>query len=582
MTEPFIQKAREMHGDKYDYCKTVYENNLKEVIIICKEHGEFLQLPKTHKRGNGCKDCGKNTRSLKRSSNTVDFIKKASDIHGNLYDYSKVEYKKAIEKVIIICKKHGEFNQTPNGHLDGKGCRKCSDKKASDRIRSNTEEFIEKAREIHGTNFNYDNVDYIDANTPLIIKCKEGHIFYQTANSHLSGSGCKFCSGVYQSNTEEFIKKAREIHGNLYGYDQVKYKNAMTKVKIMCNIHGIFEMKPNGHLSAGYGCQKCGHNMTIFNTNDFIEKAREIHQNNYDYSESNYVNMTTFVNIMCKKGHLFIQTPSNHITHKQGCQTCAGNYKSNTEEFIQKSILHHGLKYNYEKVNYINNHTNITIICQEHGEFIQTPASHLSNGYGCQTCANYYRRINQSSNIENFIQKARETHSDKYNYSKVNYVNARTKVIIICQEHGEFTQIPDSHLRGCGCPKCSPRGYSKKAIEYLTFMSNINGIHIQHAENDGEYKIPNTRWSADGYCVETNTIYEFHGTEYHGDPRCCDPDECNYLDKNYGELYQNTKEREKVIESMGYNLIVMWEYDWDKIIKSVKMVQRKFRMRLSL
>ena len=113
-------------------------------------------------------------------------------------------------------------------------------------------------------------------------------------------------------------------------------------------------------------------------------------------------------------------------------------------------------------------------------------------------------------------------------------------------------------------------------------MSKIHQNHIQHAENDGEYKIPNTRWRTDGYCVETNTIYEFHGTEYHGDPRCCDPDECNYLDKNYGELYQNTKEREKVIETMGYNLIVMWEYDWNKIVNSVKILQCKFRGSLSL
>jgi hypothetical protein len=91
-TEQFIIEAKEKHADKYDYSKVVYENNLKEVIITCKEHGEFLQLPKTHKRGNGCKDCGREKTMNGKKSNTNDFIKKSNIIHNNKYDYSKVEY----------------------------------------------------------------------------------------------------------------------------------------------------------------------------------------------------------------------------------------------------------------------------------------------------------------------------------------------------------------------------------------------------------------------------------------------------------------------------------------------------------
>ena len=220
-------------------------------------------------------------------------------------------------------------------------------------------------------------------------------------------------------------------------------------------------------------------------------------------------------------------------------------------------------------------------MCKKHGEFCQTPQGHLS-GYGCRKCGVLVQSQIHSSNTEEFIEKAIIQHGNNYDYSKSLYTKSNEKIIIICKKHGEFTQTPNKHLSGGGCQKCSHKGYSKKAIQYLTLISKIHQNHIQQAENEGEYKIPNTRWSADGYCVETNTIYEFHGTEYHGDPRCCDPDECNYLDKNYGELYKNTKEREKVIESMGYNLIVMWEYDWDKIVKSVKILQRKFRGSLSL
>jgi hypothetical protein len=247
-----------------------------------------------------------------------------------------------------------------------------------------------------------------------------------------------------------------------------------------------------------------------------------------------------------------------------------------TEVFIKKARETHPDKYDCSKVEYINSVSNVIIICKEHREFLQTPHSHLS-GRGCNACCNISRSLKHKSSTEEFIKKAIIKHGDKYDYSKVHYINSLTKVIINCEKHGEFLQPPSDHLSGCGCPKCSHRNYSKKAIQYLTLISKIHQNHIQHAENDGEYKLPNTRWSADGYCVETNTIYEFHGTEYHGDPRCCDPDECNYLDKNYGELYQNAKEREKVIETMGYNLVVMWEYDWNGIIKSVKILQRKFR-----
>jgi hypothetical protein len=127
-TEEFIEKSKVVHGEKYNYSKTIYENNLKEVIIICKEHGEFLQLPKTHKRGSGCNECANSGRKINNKSNTSEFIQKAIKIHGYRYEYLKVEYISAIKPVIIICKYHGEFMQTPNGHLSSSGCKKCSDK----------------------------------------------------------------------------------------------------------------------------------------------------------------------------------------------------------------------------------------------------------------------------------------------------------------------------------------------------------------------------------------------------------------------------------------------------------------------
>jgi cytochrome c2 len=194
MTDKFIEKAKEVHGDKYDYSKTVYQNNLKEVVIICDIHGEFLQLPKTHKKGNGCIPCGRERTSLARKSNVDEFIQKANEVHNNKYDYSKVQYNKASEKVIIICIEHGEFLQTPNGHLGGAGCRKCSTQRNSDKARKRTEEFIKESIEKHGDNYDYSKVEYKNTKENVIILCKEHGEFLQTPSNHLKGTRCPLCS----------------------------------------------------------------------------------------------------------------------------------------------------------------------------------------------------------------------------------------------------------------------------------------------------------------------------------------------------------------------------------------------------
>ena len=121
---------------------------------------------------------------------------------------------------------------------------------------------------------------------------------------------------------------------------------------------------------------------------------------------------------------------------------------------------------------------------------------------------------------EEFIQKAKEIHEDKYDYSKSIYTKMNDKVIINCQMHGEFEQTPCNHItREQGCSKCTNNRYSKCQIKWLDFISTYNQIKIQHAENGGEYKIPNSRLKTDGYCQETNTIYEFHGDFWHGNPK---------------------------------------------------------------
>ena len=334
--EQFILEAKEIHGDRYDYSKVEYVNNLKEVVIICKEHGEFLQLPKTHKRGNGCIDCALISKKIKRTKKPEQFIIDAKDIHGDTYDYSKVEYIKASEKVIIICKEHGEFEQTANDHLSGKGCKDCAIEKNTDKMRKTNEQFIIDAKDIHGDTYDYSKVDYSDAKENVIIICKEHGEFLQLPNNHLRGAGCKICSGCYKSNSDEFVEKAKIIHGDTtYDYSKVEYINVIEKVIIICKEHGEFEQSPNNHLN-GQGCQKCGHNMTIFSNEDFVKEAKKIHGDKYDYSKSSYSKMAVRLIIICKSHGEFSQTPSNHIIHRQGCNLCINKTETKLYEIMKK------------------------------------------------------------------------------------------------------------------------------------------------------------------------------------------------------------------------------------------------------
>lgn len=190
---------------------------------------------------------------------------------------------------------------------------------------------------------------------------------------------------------------------------------------------------------------------------DFIEKSVKVHNGKYDYSKVIYKNCKTKVCIICPEHGEFWQTPSNHL-NGQGCPMCARkkplSYKNMyAENFVKKSSIIHNNKYDYSKSEYKGNHTKVCIICPEHGEFWQEPASHM-NGRGCPICGKIQTADSKRNNVDDFITKAKLKHGDKYDYSKVKYINNHTKVCIICPEHGEFWQTPVAHLQGKGCAKC--------------------------------------------------------------------------------------------------------------------------------
>jgi len=462
----WLEKSKKFHEDAYDYSKVIFNNLSTKVIIICKIHGEFPQTPSNHTRF-GCSKCGGNYNYT-----TEEWIEKANGVHGNKYDYSKVEYINTNTKVIIICKVHGEFEQTPGNHLNlEQGCSKCGGT-----YNYTTDEWIEKAKEVHGNKYDYSKVEYANTKTKITIICKVHGEFEQNPSGHLQGYGCDKCGGTYNYTTEEWIEKAKEVHGNKYDYSKVKYIRSCEEIIIICNACKYeFNQVANAHMQGG-GCSKCCGKYS-YTTEEWVEKAKEVHENKYDYSKAEYINTNTNVIIICKVHGEFEQTPNCHTSQKQGCSKCGDESSSKkrsykVEEWIEKAKEVHENKYDYSKVEYDNSKTDVIIICKVHGEFEQNPSGHIQ-GHGCSKCGDESGSLKRRYKVEEWIEKAKEVHGNNYDYSKVDYDNSKTDVIIKCKVHGEFEQNPSGHLQGYGCSKCGG-SYNYKTDEWVEKAKEVH------------------------------------------------------------------------------------------------------------
>ena len=266
------------------------------------------------------------------------FIEKANKRHNNKYDYSQVEYVDSVTKVCIICPEHGEFWQTPQGHVRGNSCPKCANKKRGDTFRSNGDEFVEKASKIHNNKYIYDKTKYVNAETKIPILCLEHGTFWMTPMNHLLGQGCPKCSGRGLS-TSEIVTMFREKHDDKYGYSKVVYNRMHEKVCIICPKHGEFWQTPSKHL-LGQGCPKCAIETRAEEKNigndEFIRRAREIYGDKYIYVDTKYTKMEEKVKVICPKHGEFWQKPYDHL-HGHGCPKC-GLIESKCENEIYEYV----------------------------------------------------------------------------------------------------------------------------------------------------------------------------------------------------------------------------------------------------
>ena len=247
--EEFIAKAS-FFNPNLDFSKAKYVNGKTAIIAICPIHGEFEMLARSFFKTICCPKCDLEKRKQR-------FIEDAIKIHGNKYDYSRVDYISDKTPIEIVCPIHGSFWQRPTSHKRGYGCSKCSNKH-----KPTTEEWIGKAKKLYNGKYDLSKVVYVSNKTPVVVICPEHGEFYPLPNNYINGvSGCPKCNDIrkhkqFSKTTEQFIKESIEIHDNLYDYTNTVYVNATTNVKILCKEHGEFEQNPGAHLS-GCGCPKC-------------------------------------------------------------------------------------------------------------------------------------------------------------------------------------------------------------------------------------------------------------------------------------------------------------------------------------
>ena len=264
--------------------------------------------------------------------------------------------------------------------------------------------------------------------------------------------------------TEEFIVKAKAVHGDRYDYSKVEYVNSKTKVCIICKEHGEFWQRPSHHTN-GHGCTKCASDVNAAKMRLWTEeRCREVALR---YTEMKAFRTESEEAYNAALKHKWLKDYT-WLSYKIDVSKPKKKRQSYTqEEIIEKIRSIFGERYSYEKVEYKAMKVPITLICHEkdvngveHGEFIMRPDNIFSGKQGCPKCYDDRRSRLQRKPVEKFIEDAKKVHGELYEYHKVEYINTKTDVCIVCKIHGDFWQTPSNHLKGKGCPYCS--GNAKK------------------------------------------------------------------------------------------------------------------------
>ena len=408
-----------------------------------------------------------------------DFLKKVSDRLRGPLDLSKFEYSGSAGKGIAICPTHGEFLISANALMNRIGCNPCSRSESGRKRAMTQEEFILRAAEVHGGKYDYSKVVYINSQKHVTIVCPAHGEFSQSANAHLRGQGCRKCSN-----------------------ESIGDRCKLTQEEFVSRLED---------LNSGYG----------------LELVR-------------YEGMGRPITLVCKEHGHFSARAGNVLYNKSGCPKCANELtgarsRKPLSYYVEKSRAVHGDRFEYLGIEYQGAAAYLRILCKDHGEFLQLASSH-TQGVGCVKCSK------PVWDTESFQQQATLVHGAKYDYAKSRYVNAQTKVQILCPDHGEFWQLPSCHVHlDQGCPKCANVGPSDAQVEIANFMRQFTDVME-------EAPIGESRKRVDVFLPEYSLAIEYHGLIWHSTRFKSDP--------------RDDYKKHKQLEALGVRTVHIYEDEW--------------------
>lgn len=258
-------------------------------------------------------------------------------------------------------------------------------------------------------------------------------------------------------------------------------------------------------------------------TTDVIERLTQIHDGLYTYDiTTSEVHRADKIAVVCNTHGVFNPTLHDHLYHTTKCPRCT--VESRRTDFITAASETHGSRYDYSLVQYVNLNTPVDIVCRVHGVFTQVAGVHISSKVGCPQC----RVAQRTHTSAHFITKAQNVHDNTYDYAAVNYVNTHTKVDILCREHGTFSQTPDNHLRGAGCPRCAGDTLRGKYIAgHYKSPNKVGQLYVARFTNDEEsfikvgittqrsvsYRYGKKHMGYDVECIHTTSLPIRHANE---------------------------------------------------------------------
>lgn len=304
---------------------------------------------------------------------------------------------------------------------------------------------------------------------------------------------------------------------------------------------------------------------------EFVTACIAKHSGRYSYCHIvEFDGMGNKYPIECPEHGIFNQTASGH-QRGEGCPSCAkeANNKRHSytfDDWFKLAKIKHGEVYDYSMMLDLafNSNTKVPIICRQHGIFYQRATNHISYGTGCKKCKTEKPHLRLGK--DEIIKRCNETHSHFYDYSLVGNISHTKEIMkVICPLHGTFDILADRHSAGAKCDECRKiMGNTRKQHRWLNQHGLPNDaahreVRIQLHDSIGKGYV-----KVDGYNPLTNTVYEFWGDYWHGNPQVHSPEEINRKNKKtMGTLYTDTMQKRERILAAGYQLVEIWEHEWD-------------------